>query len=100
METNGARALFADPHHPYTAALLAALPERANGRRLTAIPGVVPGPFDRPRGCVFSPRCAFAFDACHDVEPPPAAASLGRARCLTPLVAGIPGALERQGSAP
>jgi dipeptide transport system ATP-binding protein len=100
METNGARALFADPHHPYTAALLAALPERANGRRLTAIPGVVPGPFDQPRGCVFSPRCAFAFDACHDVEPPPAAASLGRARCLTPLVAGIPGALERQGSAP
>jgi len=100
METNGARTLFADPHHPYTAALLAALPERANGRRLTAIPGVVPGPFDRPRGCVFSPRCAFAFDACHEVEPPPAAASLGRARCLTPLVAGIPGALERQGSAP
>ncbi len=90
METNGTRALFADPHHPYTAALLAALPERANGRRLPAIPGVVPGPFDRPRGCVFSPRCAFVFDACRDAEPPPAEPALGRARCLTPLVAGIP----------
>ncbi|MFN4144081.1 ABC transporter ATP-binding protein, partial [Aestuariivirga sp.] len=38
--------LFRDPHHPYTAALLAALPERATGRRLPSIPGVVPGQFD------------------------------------------------------
>ena len=90
MEMNATREMFADPHHPYTAALLAALPERANGRRLPAIPGVVPGPFDRPRGCVFSPRCAYVFDACHDAEPPPAEPALGRARCLTPLVAGIP----------
>jgi dipeptide transport system ATP-binding protein len=100
METNRTRELFADPHHPYTAALLAALPERANGRRLPAIPGVVPGPFDRPRGCVFSPRCAFVFDACHDAEPPPAQPSLGRARCLTPLVRGVPSALELEGSEP
>ena len=99
MEMNGTREMFADPHHPYTAALLAALPERANARRLPAIPGVVPGPFDRPRGCVFSPRCAYVFDACHDAEPPPAPPALGRARCLTPLVAGIPRALKLQGSA-
>ena len=98
METNSTRELFADPHHPYTAALLAALPERANGRRLPAIPGVVPGPFDRPRGCVFSPRCAFVFDACHEVAPQPAEAALGRARCLTPLIRGIPSALELQGA--
>jgi dipeptide transport system ATP-binding protein len=100
METNATRDLFADPHHPYTAALLAALPERANGRRLPAIPGVVPGPFDRPGGCSFSPRCAFAFEACHNVAPQPAAPTLGRARCLTPLVAGVPRALELQGSIP
>ena len=100
METNATRALFADPHHPYTAALLAALPERANGRRLPAIPGVVPGPFDRPRGCVFSPRCAFVFDACQRCPSRrPRAPALGRARCLTPLVAGIPSALELQGAA-
>ncbi len=99
METNATRDLFADPHHPYTAALLAALPERANGRRLPAIPGVVPGPFDRPRGCVFSPRCGLAFDACRDVEPKPASAALGRARCLAPLVAGSPTRRERRGAA-
>src|SRR6204780_65030 len=99
MEMNATRAMFADPHHPYTAALLAALPERANGRRLPAIPGVVPGPFDRPRGCVFSPRCAYVFAPCHDSEPPPAELALGRARCLTPLVAGIPTALALQEAA-
>jgi dipeptide transport system ATP-binding protein len=99
METNATRDLFADPHHPYTAALLAALPERANGRRLPAIPGVVPGPFDRPRGCVFSPRCVFVFDACHEAEPPPAKPALGRARCLTPLVGGVPSAVQLQGAA-
>ncbi len=58
VEANETRELFADPHHPYTAALLAALPERATERRLPAIPGVVPGQFDRPRGCLFAPRCA------------------------------------------
>src|SRR5277367_5421380 len=93
MEMNGTRELFADPHHPYTAALLAALPERATERRLPAIPGVVPGQFDRPRGCLFSPRCAFVFDACHHVAPQRAEAALGRARCLTPLVSGLPQAV-------
>lgn len=56
--------LFADPHHPYTAALLAALPERAHTKRLPSIPGVVPGQFDRPAGCLFEPRCGFASSAC------------------------------------
>jgi dipeptide transport system ATP-binding protein len=98
MEMNATRDLFADPHHPYTAALLAALPERATGRRLPAIPGVVPGPFDRPRGCAFSPRCAFVFDACRHVAPPPAEVALGFARCLTPLVAGSPGRVALNGA--
>ena len=56
--------LFASPHHPYTAALLAALPERATSRELPSIPGVVPGQFDRPQGCLFSPRCALVRDDC------------------------------------
>ncbi|MBV9219847.1 MAG: ABC transporter ATP-binding protein [Methylobacteriaceae bacterium] len=95
IESNTTRALFADPHHPYTDALLAALPERAraaqrNDRRLPAIPGVVPGQFDRPSGCVFAPRCRFVFDLCHTLAPPPASAALGRARCHTPLVQGSP----------
>jgi dipeptide transport system ATP-binding protein len=100
MEMNATRDLFADPHHPYTAALLAALPERAMERRLPAIPGVVPGQFDRPRGCLFSPRCAFVFDACRQVAPPRAETALGRARCLTPLVSGLPRAIALHGAAP
>jgi dipeptide transport system ATP-binding protein len=61
--------LFATPRHPYTAALLSALPERSMGRRLPSIPGVVPGQFDRPKGCLFSPRCAYATDLCRSTEP-------------------------------
>ena len=90
VEANATAPLFDDPHHPYTAALLAALPERATERRLPAIPGVVPGQFDRPKGCLFAPRCAFVFDACHRAEPGPATEKLGRARCFTPLEKGEP----------
>jgi len=99
VEANATRALFADPHHPYTAALLAALPERATERRLPAIPGVVPGQFDRPNGCLFSPRCGFAFEACRRVPPRRAGADLGAALCHTPLVGGVPQAsvLEEAG---
>ncbi|RBP18295.1 dipeptide transport system ATP-binding protein [Roseiarcus fermentans] len=100
VEASPTRALFADPHHPYTAALLAALPERATERRLPAIPGVVPGQFDRPAGCLFSPRCAFAFSACHRIAPRRAGPELGAALCHTPLAAGVPqpGALQEAGA--
>ena len=69
VEERSVQSLFADPHHPYTAALLAALPERATGRRLPSIPGVVPGQFDRPTGCLFSPRCQYATDLCRTTAP-------------------------------
>ena len=65
MEERAADALFAAPQHPYTAALLAAMPERhLGGDRLATIPGMVPGLQDRPHGCLFSPRCAYATPAC------------------------------------
>ena len=90
VEQSATGELFRDPHHPYTAALLAALPERATGRRLPAIPGVVPGHFDRPRGCLFEPRCAYRFDLCRNVPPHPAPPRLGSALCHTPLEGGVP----------
>ncbi|QCO54969.1 ABC transporter ATP-binding protein [Pseudorhodobacter turbinis] len=77
--------LFARPHHPYTAALLAALPERATSKLLPTIPGVVPGQFDRPKGCLFSPRCALADDRCRSTPPVPCGPELGLARCHYPL---------------
>jgi dipeptide transport system ATP-binding protein len=65
VEEQRAESLFAHPRHPYTAALLAALPERAaTGGRLNAIPGLVPGLLDRPRGCRFHPRCPRAEARC------------------------------------
>lgn len=88
VEEQPVAGLFETPHHPYTAALLSALPERATGRHLPTIPGVVPGQFDRPAGCLFSPRCNFADDRCRIEPPKPASASLGLARCHYPLVAG------------
>ncbi len=89
VESARAEALFTDPHHPYTAALLAALPEQAHGKRLVAIPGLVPGQFDRPPGCLFAPRCGFATALCH-TAPGVADDSLGRALCHTPLRQGVP----------
>ncbi len=69
VEEQPVAGLFANPRHPYTAALLAALPERAKGRRLPSIQGVVPGQFDRPIGCLFAPRCGFATDLCRTTPP-------------------------------
>ncbi|MFT4784476.1 MAG: dipeptide transport system ATP-binding protein [Paracoccaceae bacterium] len=86
VEEQGVDALFATPHHPYTAALLAALPERATTKHLPTIPGVVPGQFDRPDGCLFSPRCSFADDRCRSTPPVAAGADLGLARCHYPVV--------------
>jgi dipeptide transport system ATP-binding protein len=73
--------LFTTPRHPYTAALLSALPERSLGKRLPSIPGVVPGQFDRPRGCLFSPRCTYATELCRTTVPP----MLQGALCHYPL---------------
>ena len=77
--------LFDHPHHPYTAALLDALPERAESRRLPTIPGVVPGLYDRPKGCLFSPRCRYADDRCRSEPPVPGGPETGKARCHYPL---------------
>jgi oligopeptide/dipeptide ABC transporter ATP-binding protein len=62
--------LFGRPKHPYTAALLKAVPEFAleqEGRRLTPIPGQPPDLVDLPEGCPFQPRCAFARPDCVEV---------------------------------
>ena len=90
VEEQDVKGLFADPHHPYTAALLSALPERALRRgRLPSIPGVVPGQGDRPPGCLFEPRCAFATDSCR-VGAKRQGRDLGLALCNYPLIEGEP----------
>ena len=84
-EEQPVRDLFRSPFHPYTSALLDALPERATSKLLPTIPGVVPGQFDRPKGCLFAPRCKFADEVCHNTSPTACGPEKGRAMCHYPL---------------
>jgi dipeptide transport system ATP-binding protein len=86
MEQRPVGHLFTDPQHPYTEALLSALPERGpSGHRLATIPGVVPGVFDRPTGCLFAPRCAYATEHSLAVRPELKDWKDGQVRCHYPL---------------
>jgi dipeptide transport system ATP-binding protein len=91
VEERASVELFAAPRHPYTAALLDALPERAARKagvdkaRLPTIPGMVPGIADRPQGCLFNPRCAHVAADCRATAPTLVADGDGRVRCLHPL---------------
>ena len=81
--------LFEHPQHPYTQALLAALPEHNRGaRRLSALPGIVPGRYDRPTGCLLAPRCSHAQDRCRRERPLLQGGGQGsQVRCFYPLAA-------------
>jgi dipeptide transport system ATP-binding protein len=86
VEEQPAARLFSAPRHPYTAALLSALPERAIGHnRLPTIPGVVPGLHDRPTGCLFNPRCRYADARCRAEEPQLDRVDGAQVRCHYPL---------------
>ena len=86
MEEQSAHALFNTPQHPYTEALLSALPERSDGSsRLATIPGMVPGLYDRPAGCLFAPRCAYATEHSRNERPLLRAWKDGMVRCHYPL---------------
>ena len=78
--------IFERPSHPYTEALLAALPERNVGRRrLQSLGGVVPGAFDRPVGCLLSPRCPYVQERCQAERPALFELETSRGRCFFPL---------------
>lgn len=64
------KALFAQPLHPYTQKLFAAMPDmRRRGQPLSAIPGSVPSAGNMPAGCRFAPRCDRAWALCHEQSP-------------------------------
>ncbi|WP_122602991.1 ABC transporter ATP-binding protein [Pseudomonas viridiflava] len=86
VEVGQVPGLFDVPAHPYSEALLAAIPEHSMGaERLATLPGMVPGRYDRPQGCLLSPRCPYVQDNCRVQRPAldPKAHSL--ARCFYPL---------------
>lgn len=65
VELAESEALFADPRHPYTRALLAEVPRlEPKKRRFAGIKGEMPSPLNPPSGCHFHPRCAVAVPAC------------------------------------
>jgi dipeptide transport system ATP-binding protein len=86
VESNTVPALFDAPHHPYTEALLASIPEHSKGSsRLRTLAGVVPGQADRPKGCLLAPRCPYVHDRCHAEVPAVQAHGTAQFRCFAPL---------------
>lgn len=87
VETGNSHDIFRAPRHPYTQALLRALPEFAQDKaRLASLPGVVPGKYDRPQGCLLNPRCPYATDKCRAEEPELNQLADGRqSKCHYPL---------------
>lgn len=91
VEKNTSDNIFNRPRHPYTEALLNALPERnIHAHRLPTIPGVVPGKYDRPTGCLFHPRCRHATQRCAVEVPELTYTGKSAYRCHFPLVNGVP----------
>jgi len=70
VERSDVNAIFNEPKHPYTQALLRSIPKIAATREeLDPIKGMVPNPYRRPGGCPFHPRCAKALPECQTVVP-------------------------------
>jgi peptide/nickel transport system ATP-binding protein len=91
-EIGSAETVFDRPAHPYTAALLSAVPEPdpdAVVERLPMKSGEIPSPLAPPSGCRFHPRCPVALDRCRQIEPELVALEDGRlAACHNPFALG------------
>jgi oligopeptide/dipeptide ABC transporter ATP-binding protein len=74
VELSPAEELYERPIHPYTEALLSAVPipdpDRAEARERIVLQGDVPSPINPPSGCRFHPRCRYATEICSQVDPP------------------------------
>ncbi|WP_174219293.1 ABC transporter ATP-binding protein [Microvirga sp. 17 mud 1-3] len=91
MEIAPSEALYADPRHPYTRALLSAIPspEPGRGRTRQILKGDIPSPANPPSGCVFRTRCPHAIDDCARVVPPLEEVSPGHFKaCIRSLGGG------------
>jgi len=88
MELGPATSVFSPPHHPYTEALLSAVPSLDGGESdRIRLDGEIPSPADPPSGCVFHTRCPRKIGAiCETTEPPLDESQPGHAiRCHIPL---------------
>ncbi len=84
VENAEAKQFFKSPKHPYSQALLRALPSAATrGKKLESIPGHVPSPENYPQGCRFHNRCALVMPQCREIAPQLKEIENGHsARCL------------------
>ncbi|WGL95527.1 dipeptide ABC transporter ATP-binding protein [Arsenophonus nasoniae] len=86
VESGKANDIFTAPRHPYTQSLLRALPEFAlNKQRLASLPGVVPGKYDRPVGCLLNPRCPYVGEKCRTEQPLLNVIADRQVKCHVPL---------------
>lgn len=73
VETGPSEEVFNNPRHPYTQALLSAIPladpDKERDRKRVILEGDPPSPINPPTGCHFNPRCPFAIDRCRQVQP-------------------------------
>ncbi len=92
VESAPAKELFAKPLHPYTRALLVAMPSLGTrGTRLPTIPGQVPSALNFPSGCRFHPRCPCAMEGCSAAVPSLREISPGHfARCPNAVLDCLP----------
>src|SRR4029078_1273505 len=108
MEGAATRALFKQMQHPYTEALLAAIPKVGNAPHtlLAAIAGTPPDPTRPAPGCPFAPRCRYCRPDCRDGAPALQGAGDHQFACRHPLAVATPDAAEwpgrgvRRGAAP
>jgi oligopeptide/dipeptide ABC transporter ATP-binding protein len=81
VETGEVNELYDGPAHPYTGALLAAIPDlESPATELRAIPGAPPSPTAVPPGCSFAPRCDLASAICEETRPELASPTTGSDR--------------------
>lgn len=86
VETGASSQIFSRPQHPYTQALLKSLPEFTEDKqRLASLPGVVPGKYDRPVGCLLNPRCPYVTARCKVDEPELIGEHPHQVKCHYPL---------------
>jgi peptide/nickel transport system ATP-binding protein len=81
VEVGSTGDIYKNPQHPYTQALIAAVPRlHSDDKKIHFIPGSPPSLFDPPKGCRFYPRCPHAMDVCKN-DPPEFPTATGYVRC-------------------